>query len=660
MKRQRRNAKLAPPGTLLLLLMEQTTQPRRPVIIGVSAYQLSEHIRNVGAALQARAQVSVVNAHFDEALAEIQRRQESAPCDVVVSAGANAEFLRNHLSIPVISVRVGGHDVMAAIVRARAISERIAVVLHRDAGNDMAKFAEVFALPITFRSYESAQDVSNVIAELQRLDTRVVVGAGVVMQAVAAAGMAGVFLYSADSVRLALEDAIALANAKAVERSRYSLLNSVLYHLGDGVVALDATGKLIAANPAAEKLVGRPLIPSTGKTVSLPFPALRPGLSPSDGEHDSGAVEEIDGRTVIIDRAPLYEGNVRVGAVLTLHQPTRVEKAFNRLRTHQYTHSQTARYKLDDIVGTSPAMAATITRCRVAAERSDATVLITGPTGVGKELLAQGLHNASRRRRHPFLAVNCGALPETLLETELFGYEEGAFTGARRNGKAGLFEAANEGTVFLDEVAEMPPLLQTRLLRVLQEREVTRVGGTDTLQVNVRIVAATHRDLWERVREGAFRQDLFYRLSVLRLQVPPLRERPEDRDILATALVSAALRRVQLADLVDAVLPAALAVAGQHAWPGNVRELENFAERVAMACLETGAAVPATQLAALLDRDTDHYDSLATNPEQPDTTLSGMTIANIREVLKECGENRTLAAKRLGIARSTLWRLLKE
>lgn len=287
-------------------------------------------------------------------------------------------------------------------------------------------------------------------------------------------------------------------------------------------------------------------------------------------------------------------------------------------------------------------------------------MLITGPTGVGKELLAQGLHNASRRRRHPFLAVNCGALPETLLETELFGYEEGAFTGARRNGKAGLFEAANEGTVFLDEVAEMPPLLQTRLLRVLQEREVTRVGGTDTLQVNVRIVAATHRDLWERVREGAFRQDLFYRLSVLRLQVPPLRERPEDRDILATALVSAALRRVQLADLVDAVLPAALAVAGQHAWPGNVRELENFAERVAMACLETGAAVPATQLAALLDRDTDHYDSLATNPEQPDTTLSGMTIANIKEVLKECGGNRTLAAKRLGIARSTLWRLLKE
>ncbi|WP_371704199.1 sigma 54-interacting transcriptional regulator [Cupriavidus sp. L7L] len=165
---------------------------------------------------------------------------------------------------------------------------------------------------------------------------------------------------------------------------------------------------------------------------------------------------------MIIDRAPLYEGNVRVGAFLTLHQPTRVEKAVNRLRTHRYTHSQTARYKL-----------------------------------------------------------------------------ESAFTGARRNGKAGLFEAANEGTGLLDEVAEMPPILQTRLLRVLQEGEVTRVGGTDTLQVNVRIVAATHRNHWERVREGAFRQDLFYRLSVLRLQVPPLRVRPEDRDILTTALISA-------------------------------------------------------------------------------------------------------------------------
>jgi propionate catabolism operon transcriptional regulator len=304
-------------------------------------------------------------------------------------------------------------------------------------------------------------------------------------------------------------------------------------------------------------------------------------------------------------------------------------------------------------------MAATIARCRVAAERSDATVLITGPTGVGKELLAQGLHNASRRRRHPFLAVNCGALPETLLETELFGYEEGAFTGARRNGKAGLFEAANEGTVFLDEVAEMPPLLQTRLLRVLQEREVTRVGGTDTLHVNVRIVAATHRDLWQRVREGAFRQDLFYRLSVLRVQVPPLRERPEDRDILATALVSAAMRRAQLDDLLEAVLPTAVYVAKHHSWPGNVRELENFAERVAMACIEAGAAVPASQLAALLDRDQDQGDSPAATVMPPDSTLSGMTIASVKVVLDECGGNRTLAAKRLGIGRSTLWRLLK-
>lgn len=639
--------------------MQELPKPGRPVIVGVSAYQLAEHIREVGATFHTRAQVSVIDAHFDEALAEIQRRQETAPCDVVVSAGANAEFLRSHLSIPVVSVRVGGHDVMAAIVRARAISERIAVVLHRDAGDDMAKFAEVFALPIVFRSYESAQDARNVIDELRRMDMRVVVGAGVVMQAAAAEGMAGVFLYSVNSVRLALEDAIGLASAKAVERSRYSLLNSVLHHLGDGVVALDAAGRLIAANPAAEKLVGSPLIPSTGKTLPLPFAVLRPGRIMSDAEHESGSVEEIDGRTVIIDRAPLYEGNVRVGTVLTLHQPTRVERAFNRLRAHRYTHSQTARYKLEDVVGASPAMAATVTRCRVAAERSDATVLITGPTGVGKELLAQGLHNASRRRRHPFLAVNCGALPETLLETELFGYEEGAFTGARRNGKAGLFEAANEGTVFLDEVAEMPPLLQTRLLRVLQEREVTRVGGTDTLQVNVRIVAATHRDLWERVREGAFRQDLFYRLSVLRVQVPPLRERPEDRDFLATSLVSAAMRRVQLADLLDAVLPAALVVARQHAWPGNVRELENFAERVAMACLEAGAAVPARQLAELLDRDPDHNDSLACIPESLDTTLSGMTIANVKEVLKECGGNRTQAAKRLGIGRSTLWRLLK-
>jgi transcriptional regulator with PAS, ATPase and Fis domain len=207
---------------------------------------------------------------------------------------------------------------------------------------------------------------------------------------------------------------------------------------------------------------------------------------------------------------------------------------------------------------------------------SDFTVLITGESGTGKELLAQSIHNASPRSKQPFVAVNCAAVPESLLESELFGYAGGSFTGALKEGKAGLFEQANNGAVFLDEIGDMPPMLQSKLLRVLQERQIMRVGSTKLTEVNIRVIAATNRNLRERIQAGQFREDLYYRLNALSLVVPPLRDRPEDIFLLLEHFL-AQQNQSQLK-----FTPEARALLLRYSWPGNIRELGNVANHITL------------------------------------------------------------------------------
>jgi propionate catabolism operon transcriptional regulator len=627
-----------------------------PVIWGVSAHYLSDLFRLAVPEFGGRAKIEVVNSHFGAALTEIRRRLTYGRCDVIVTAGANAAYLSAHLPLPVVAVRVGGYDLIAALARARQFSDRIAVVLHRHVPSDFQQFVDSFGMSIELRSYETEDDAYNTVHELNTAGWNVVIGAGLVVNLAKQVGMTAVSLYSYDSVGQSINDAIHLVETQHAEKSRREMLATVLYHLKDGVIAVDNTGCLIAANPSAESLAGRTLTNAIGGSLQTILPELNSTKVLTSGLSEAGAIEEINGQTVIVDRAPLLDAGRLIGAVFTLHPPNSVEQAFGKLRAHRHVRSPSARYALADVVQASPQMRSVVRRSETFATRSDATVLITGPSGVGKELLAQGIHNASRRRAHAFVAVNCGALPETLLESELFGYEEGAFTGAKRNGKAGFFEAAHRGTLLLDEIGEMPLLLQSRLLRVLQEREVTRVGGVATIPVDIRIVAATHRNLSLMVGNGTFREDLFYRISVLRISVPPLRGRVEDIDHFLRKFVTAALAKVELQHLTDDVLLVLPEALRYYAWPGNVRELENLAERIALACLENEKPVSGEQIMSLMDAAD---DSLV----QPSAHLTDVRDVrekqHIRDVLAACDGDQTQAARRLGISRTTLWRKLR-
>ena len=302
----------------------------------------------------------------------------------------------------------------------------------------------------------------------------------------------------------------------------------------------------------------------------------------------------------------------------------------------------------ETILGRSAALTRVIAQARRVAAHRDLTVLIGGETGTGKELLARALHYQGPRSKQPFVEINCAAIPATLLESELFGHERGAFTGAVQ-AKPGLFELAHGGTIFLDEIGNLPFDLQPKLLRVLEERELRRVGGNQPRRVDVRVIAATHLDLATAVREGAFREDLYFRLNVVPLVLPPLREREGDAELLAEAMV--ARFAASYGFPVPALGPEVRALLRSHSWPGNVRELRNAIER-AMVLSPAGTLLADDFLPAALPQERD--PSVIAFP----ATLAGVVRSAVLETLRQAGGNKSQAARRLGISRPRLQRIL--
>lgn len=305
----------------------------------------------------------------------------------------------------------------------------------------------------------------------------------------------------------------------------------------------------------------------------------------------------------------------------------------------------TAHYRLHHIIGSSPVMTTVKQLARTYAV-TDSTVLITGESGTGKEMLAQAIHNLSHRQDKPFVAINCGSITESLLESELFGYTGGTFTGARRDGKKGLFEAANGGTLFLDEVGDMPYTLQNRLLRVLQEKYIRRIGGHSGIPVDVRILAATNKDLEQAVKDGHFRLDLYYRLAVLPIRIPPLRERREDiADISRSLLYHFDKHYERHHSFQDAVLD----YFRDLPWPGNVRQLSNVIERLVL--IVTNEEISLADVQPLLPPSL-----TAGNVKPRDLNIRDMTY-DLIEKLGDDGKSVAEIAKELGISRSTVYRL---
>ncbi|MEE9121214.1 MAG: sigma-54 dependent transcriptional regulator [Syntrophobacteria bacterium] len=311
------------------------------------------------------------------------------------------------------------------------------------------------------------------------------------------------------------------------------------------------------------------------------------------------------------------------------------------------------RFDFSNIIGRSSAMRDLFETVALVAP-TEATVLIAGESGTGKELIANAIHQNSPRTDRPFIKVNCAALPETLLESELFGHEKGAFTGALAR-KQGRFQLAHRGSIFLDEIGEMSPTTQTKILRVLQEREFEPLGSTQTVKVDTRVVTATNKNLEEEIQEGRFREDLYYRLNVVTLEVPPLRERREDISLLTDFFLKQYAEKNRR--LIKGFTPRAMDLLMRHGWPGNVRELENVVERAVI--MARGDVISQTELPDTL-RELEAETEKATVDLTPGRSLKEMEREMILRTLEETGGNRTRSAKILGISRRTLQLKLKD
>jgi len=435
-------------------------------------------------------------------------------------------------------------------------------------------------------------------------------------------------------------------------------------HVSGGVLLIDSSarsGEAARYRRAMEEAM--PLIAQVagGDVVMFDRVGARSRAVHPDGKSNPSAVGVITDlcRKAMDECRPSIGTSVMIPGALAVRIPLSPEfgiafnnklaaVARNRLRERTPQHRDT-RYHIEDIIGDSPAMVEA-KRLASTLAASPSTVLIHGETGTGKELFAQAIHNLSPRAAKPFVAINCGALPASLIESTLFGYAEGSFTGAKRQGAPGVFEQANGGTLFLDEISEMPFDLQVSLLRVIQEREVRRVGADMAKPVDVRILVSTNKSLENLVRQGKFRTDLFFRLNVLELEVPPLRDRKADIPALAYHFIGSFARTMgkEANDIAPAVLEAICA----YDWPGNVRELQNCTEFIVN--MLDGNAIRPEHLPAFLR---DGRRSIAGSAFRSRVAETERDV--VLDALRAAHGNKAEAARRLGLNRTTLWRVLK-
>jgi PAS domain S-box-containing protein len=459
-----------------------------------------------------------------------------------------------------------------------------------------------------------------------------------------------------------ITEVMALAEEVTDLKELKSMLQAIIHSSDEAISVVDADGNGLLINPAYTRLTGLAYGDVIGKPATVDI---------SEGEsmhmqvlHTKKPVRGVpmkigpNRRDVIVNVAPVMVDGILKGSVAVIHDISEFKTLTEELeKARRIIRKLEAKYTFADIIGESEPIRMAIEQAERAA-MTPATVLLRGESGTGKELFAHAIHNASQRKYNQFVRVNCAALTESLLESELFGYEEGAFTGAKRGGKPGLFEEASGGTIFLDEIGELSISTQAKLLRVLQEREIVRVGGTKAIPINVRIITATHVNLESAISTGQFREDLYYRLNVVPIHIPPLRQRGEDIYPLAMHLLRK--HNLEYGRNVEGIAPAALQILSAYHWPGNVRELENVLGRAMINMKFSESTIlpehlPPLEVKSGMESDQQPANRRQAIPSPLKAVLEEAERLHIARVLAECGKNRTEAAKRLGISIRSLY-----
>ena len=444
-------------------------------------------------------------------------------------------------------------------------------------------------------------------------------------------------------------------------RDSFEMLEDILNYAYEGYVLVDPEGKIVKMN--YEKLLGIKEEDAIGKPVEEEIiENTRMHIVVKTGAKELRDVQRIQGHDMITNRIPIIKQNKVIGAVGTVlfkdisevkelaHQLLDLQSKINKYRG-EIERIEGSKYSFDSIITRNPKMEYLKKVGRMAAE-TNSTVLITGESGTGKELFAHAIHRASYRKGEAFIAINCAAIPKDLLESELFGYDSGAFTGARKEGKVGKFELASGGTIFLDEIGDMPLEMQAKILRVLESKEFERIGSNKKVSFDARVIAATNENIEEAIKKGKFREDLYYRLNVITIEIPPLHERIEDIEPLSQDILAFLLREMNLGE--KELARETIKILKSYSWPGNVRELRNVLERAIN--LSTGRIILPEHLP---ERLMNRASYIVGDPDDIPLLKDVVLVAEkeaIEKALVLTKGNKSLAAEKLGIHRTALYK----
>jgi len=635
----------------------------------------------------------VFEATMSKAL-ELANREIEKGTKVIVCRGGTATYLRERVDVPVVDIRHGFIDIYQSVEAAKTISNQIGIIGYSNLCEAAEEYKKIMKedMPI-----DLVFDDTEFEAKLQKqkaMGVEVVIGGFQLSEYARKFKLASV-MGKAEPVAInqSIDEALHDLKIEHERRAKFETINAILNCTSEGIIAIEESGKIIHINKIAQEILGY----KNERHINEILPKSKLLDTALTGEEYIGDFLKAGNDAIIVSSVPIKTEHRIVGAVATIQEEVKIQDIDREIRKRNLGIGHVAKKTFKNIIGSSSAITDVITQASKYA-KSDSTVLILGETGTGKEIFAQSIHNYSKRRNQPFVAINCAALPENILESELFGYVRGAFTGANKEGKPGIFELAHNGTVFLDEIGEVSTAVQVKLLRVLQEKEVSRIGDDKVMPINVRVLAATNKDLLTEMQNGRFREDLYFRLCVLELELPPLRSRSEDiKELCAFFAMEKALKKI-------VIPPETVKIFEEYNWPGNVRQLSNVIERLIVTCddgvIDTQSAMNAlkymnTKAVNQLENDDDVSSSQkmlvklieeivdkkngvnSKNKGTPCQTVEneqielqeGVSFETYMErqeekiimaALERYDGNREKTAKFLGISKPTLWRKIKK
>ncbi len=562
--------------------------------------------------------------------------------EVVVARGKTSRAVTDaNLGVSVVELPITAFDLLYAMDKAKVYGNKVAVVAFQSMVLGIESVARIMGVDIGFFFIDKGEETEAVVAKAISEGYNVILGGTLTVTAAKALKVPAAFIESGkESILQAAYEALRVGKAIEKEKYKREMFAAVVDYASDGIITVDTEGIITSINPRASKITK--FKNAIGYNIKTLWPGLQLDKTMKNHQPELNQIVELHGTQVYCSKLPVMVNGHFGGAVVNFQEISRIQQLEASIRKEIYAKGHIARMTFENIWGNSLQINKAIEMAKEYAI-TDSNILLLGETGTGKEVFAQSIHNHSIRKKGPFVAVNCAALPSQLLESELFGYVKGAFTGANKEGKPGLFELAHGGTIFLDEIAELDYVNQGRLLRVLQERTVVRLGSDTVVPVNVRIIAATNKDLNMAVSEKTFRDDLFYRLNVLKLALPPLRERKSDIKEYANKY----MEYYTTFDTGKNFSKGAVKLLERFDWPGNIRQLQNTIQRVSV--LSKNKMISEAEVAQCLDM-------IETKTNK---TSLAQEIDEILEALKKAKGKQSEAAKILGINRSTLWRKMQ-